>query len=495
MAQTLLELFHAKDYSELSGMLTTLYVANKAEVMRRERMRERIELYEDRGLPYLYREINNAYASEVASEFCRFAELALAHNLSRRIIDESSVVYNEAARRTVITAAGNPEYQNLQKLLRMDSRLKRANRLTNLANSVLLYPYYVKRADKNIPALEVITPDSFYVITDPLFPSQVVGYILDCFPTYPGALASAKHYLVMSESEVFYLNKIGAYVPDSAMPHDLGRMPAVLMAKDPARPVDGSSAADIPRGHLASALQQVRLLRDQQVGCKTLAVTGADAGTVQKNQIMDPKNILFFPGQSSIAMIGPDFAINDILKAQDAILQQTAASYGLTLDLLNQDYKATSGYEINLKRISLREKRREQILYCRDAERELAELQALLSQRFDSANEFEFDGWRIDFAEFEVPSDPLAEQALFEQKSARLLTNTVSKLMADNPDLSPEQALEELETNAKIEMVRLNLQTNSNQSLTSAVGNPGSTAKPANQNQARAIAERILGAR
>jgi hypothetical protein len=125
-----------------------------------------------------------------------------------------------------------------------------------------------------------------------------------------------------------------------------------------------------------------------------------------------------------------------------------AASYDIPEDVYNLTVNASSGFDRELKREGLNERRTEQIPLYRDAEAELGEIAATVCQK-DGATDYAFspEGWTIDFGEVRTPQDPTSKLAWRKEAKSQLLRTTIDDLMEDNPDLDEDGAEKKFQEN------------------------------------------------
>ena len=95
------------------------YILNDSEKARREKMRLRIDLYNDNGAEQINKMVDTIFNnSKVRSLRKKFIELANFQNLTKRIIREISSVYSEPADRRVESESMDERYQSLQRDMR-----------------------------------------------------------------------------------------------------------------------------------------------------------------------------------------------------------------------------------------------------------------------------------------------------------------------------------------------------------------------------------------
>ena len=202
-------------------------VRTDSEANRKARAAERLDLYHDRCHAILEvmvdRVFKNTFVKEKRKELLEYAKF---QNVTRRIVNELSTVYSQPAMRL---ADGGETYIRTQELIRKDRTMATANAYWNLLNGVLLYPRLNQRT--RLPQLRIITPDSFWPVPHPLDPAEAVGYVLEQVPRGIGVRDTDPHFLVMDDSEFFWLDKNWHVIGGLIQSHNLGRIPVTLASR------------------------------------------------------------------------------------------------------------------------------------------------------------------------------------------------------------------------------------------------------------------------
>jgi hypothetical protein len=432
-------------------------LGSDCERRRKERMEQRIRRFHDRDMVRLVEDKIDFWfeAKEVRDRFKRLAALATFQNLMRRVVEEISVVYAEPADRRV-EPESDARYQDLihRPTVLLDARMRRANEYVNLCNEAVIW--YRVRADLE-PELRVWTPDRFTAIAHPLDPVRLVALVFPIqrmgFPTQ----ATEPHWQVWTDYETFQLSGNGHILAESYVVHGLGRMPCLLVhRKDPTDCLlDEWSGEDLVSAQDAILLLNLLMLKEQRSGTKVPYVAG-DISNTALGQPMDRESMTVF--QEGIAPGTLDLGADPrtYIEAGRAVIKQVAANYGIPESVFDLSYQATSGFEIELKRTGLREKRLAQIMYpWRPAERELAAAMQAVTDRHLPASAFALEGWRINFGDLETPRDPSQRLEVWHKRREMSLMTTVEMIVADNPEMTPEDAERKLEENITAEVERV----------------------------------------
>jgi len=418
----------------MTRFLREQYLNSDSEKERRADMRVRLDLYRDRGRLHFEAMVNDVFKNSLVREWRKlFVKYAEFQNVTKRIVREISTVYSETATRTI--ANGQDRYLELQKLARMDRRMRAVNRLGNLQNNVLVWP----DVRNGHPRLRIITQDKLWAIADPNDPTEVVGYVVEMKPRGPIAVSpTGPHYLAMDGQTFFRLDSDWRLIDKGRYPHGVGQLPAVLYSREENEDgiLDAHSGKDLVAAHKAVALLNTMMLKHQRSGTRQVVASG-DLSTTALNQPMDEEHMLAMGEGVSLQTLDLGADPKTYIDATRAVIKQIAANYGIPESVFDLSYQATSGFEIELKRVGLREVRRDQMLDLRPFERELAEVQSQVLKAAGSEHAFDPAGWSIDFGEVETPQDPSARLNYFEKAEGLDLINRVQMFQSQNPEMDP----------------------------------------------------------
>ena len=475
---------------------------NSAELLRRRRMRRRVDLYKNRGMAHFEAMIRDVFVDPVVREdrlkMLRYSDF---QNVTRRIVSELSTVYATETRRRVDSE--NESYQEFLSVTRFDQKMRRANAYANLLNDPLVFIRSAERGGEAVPIVEVIPPSAYAPIAHPLDPTHLVAVVIDSFPGGLRVRDEDPHYWVYDSEQIFALDRHGRYVEGSQRPNPAREIPAVLINRElPDNALlDEWSGEDIVQAHLAVALLNTLMMRGQKTGTKLPYLRG-DATHLVRGQHFDSDKPTELPEDTELNTIDLSHDPESLIASARSTIAQTAANYGIPEDVFNQSLSASSGHERELKLVGLRQRRQDQILVFRDAERELAEKSARVLPRLGVNSRYLFDptGWSAQFGEVTTPMSP-GERITYRKESRRLATRSpLDDVMEDNPDIRDrEQAAAQIQIHLKefadfIEMSRsLNVHNGAD------AGDPGSSAQDngaegGRRGGLRAIAEEVLDA-
>lgn len=444
-------------FSDLGAHLRAMHLENQGEHERQKLAKERLDLYHDRGQRLLESMIDDVFSHpEVRQERKKFLKYAQFQNVSKRIVDEISTVYAESAVRFT-SEAQQDRYDELQSLVGMDAKMRVANRYVNLLNSVVVW-FHVRTHD-GVPELRIITPDRFFAVSHPMDPLRLVGLIFSVKRQGVNVKPDEAHWQLWTDFETVQIDGNSRIMSETYVEHGLGRIPGVLVHKDP--PVDQlldySSGRDLVSAHKAVCLLNVMMLKEQKSGTRQPYIAG-DIGNTATGQPLDSESLTVFQDGVAPGVLELGADPKNYIESARSVIMQVANNYGIPESVWQLTYQSTSGFEIRLKRSGLMEKRHQQIMNpWRPTERSLAEVMHTITAQFAPEYQFDLDGWHIDFGEIDTPIDEQKDLAIKREKRAMGLITTVDMLMDQNPDLNRQQAEQMLQANIVTEQKRVEL--------------------------------------
>jgi hypothetical protein len=418
-----------------------LFKAACGDESRRAKARERLDLYFDRGLPHFEAMLRRVFPDKaVADERVLVLPLCRFQNVPRKIGRLVATVYAQPARRKV--KGKQAQYDAFVKKTRLDMRLREANRFTVGLNEVWVgVRTRVDRDGGRVPVVDVVTPDAFTAVPDPLDPRREVAIVLDAKPATSTKDADP-WYLLWDDKRMAWLDRKGSLIESSVKVNPYGRIPGVIIhrAEPHDRLLDQDSGQDIVDAQMAVVLMNVMMVHGQKVGTKVPYATG-DMSNTARGQTMDHTRLTQFEEGVTPGVLDLGHDPKTLIESAKAVIAQLAANYDIPEDVYSLTHDATSGFDRQLKREGLNERRTEQVPLFRDAERELAEIGAVVCDK-DGASSYAYatEGWSCDFGEVRTPQEPVSLLAWRKEAKAQLLRTTIDDLKEDNPDLDDEAA-------------------------------------------------------
>jgi hypothetical protein len=222
------------------------------------------------------------------------------------------------------------------------------------------------------------------------------------------------------------------------------------------RLLDESPAADLVAAHETIWFQNVLLVKESKSANKQTYTSG-DVSSAAMGQSADTERETILPEGVTVQAVDRGMDLAQFRENADHVLERAAANHGLPPSVLHQR-DASSGAEIHLRRVPIRELRRERILVMRQIERQIAMVQSAVNVNDLPEFAFKMDGWGVDFGEVQQPLTEMESDQVFEKRRQLGLTNTLEEIRHRNPDLrSDAEAEAVLKSNIATETKRIAL--------------------------------------
>ena len=491
---SLFDILGTDDPAAVGSHLKTFYIESKEETRRRAHAAELDAFYEGKGdeemervIDMLYRDPKNA---ERRKAFIR-ANLDKYNNVLARIAREKATVYSEPPRRTI--SSDNEKYQEFLELVQMDDAMRELDRkLAYHEDALLWYRVRVRPTGEREPLLEVVSPASFWAVCHPHDRTLLVAIIFD--QRMPMARETDPSYRVWTDDQTFVMNGKCEIFTGSIESWPLGQMPGVLcsMRKPGSKP---TLLAECPSADLLSAQKAVRLqdigLAKESVSANRQTYITGDTSATAMGQTADTETEVFLGEGVTASAIDRGIDPAQFQEAASYVVDSAASNHGVPPSALHQR-DASSGAEVELRRIPIRELRKERIPVMRRVEQRIAKVIEMVNgtPRLLVAEDgvvmaapgdlpeyaFSTEGWSIDFGEIQQPMTEAESLGVFEQKRRLGLTDNYEEEMRRNPDIRTyEEAIQIV--NARIERQTIYVQSQKdlmamNGSLGSATGEP-----------------------
>lgn len=428
------------------------YIKNADEVTRRLDAKKRDAYYEGGGDEYLKRLIYLAFEDSLTRKLrgdlvCQ----AKWNNVLRRVARELGTVYNKPAKRRA--SKGGDEYRKLVRLVKMDAVMREADRKLTIHGD--LWIQYRVRRDTKEPVVDVVTPSMFWAVCHPQDQTQLFAIVLDQSP--PRVTRATPCYRVWTADETFQLDYECRVIVSSVEPNALGRLPGVLASLRPASAkgqlLETCPAADLVAAHEMIWFQNILLIKESKSANKQAYISG-DTSSATLGQSSDTEREVMLPEGVTVTVVDRGMDLKQYRDTADHALERAGANHGLPPSVLHQQ-SSSSGEEINLRRIPLRELRDERILIMRDVESEIASLQSQVNANDLPEYSFSVEEWGINFGEVQQALTETERDTVFKSRRELGLTNTVDEIMDRDPDLDEKQATEVLQANIDVETERI----------------------------------------
>lgn len=441
-------------WSFVARYLRDQYIKNPGEVARRAAAKKRDEFYLGKGDKYIEDLIDAAFKDEDTRRLRKaMIPWAKHNNVIRRVASELATVYNEQARRSI--SGDDKKYQDLVERSQLDSVMRDLDEKLVYHEDVWVQ-YRVSASDLD-PIVDLVTPANFWAVCDPFDATRLVAIIVDQTPrgSFP---KTAPCFRVWTSEDTFQLDAECRFITASYEQHNLKRLPGVLASVKPpstkGRLLAECPAADLTAAHEAIWFINVLLIKETKSANKQTYHTG-DTSSAVMGQTADTESDVVLPEGVTTQAVDRGMDLRQFIDTANHILETAAANHGLPPSVLHQR-DASSGSEIHLRRIPIRELRKKRILIMRRIERAVAEVQAAINATDLPAYAFSTDGWAIDFGEVQQPLTEDEQDAVFEKRRQLGITDTIEEIRRRNPDIvSDDQAEELLKHHIEVETTRL----------------------------------------
>lgn len=443
--------------------LAKRYIANDEEMRRRDMARKRDEFYRGKGDLHIERLVDIAFRDpevrRLRKELVRFAKW---DKFIGRVVREKATVYSEAASRHV--ADRDIQYQAFQKRVRLDATMRAVNRMLVLHEEVWVQ-YRVRDTPRGKePVIDVVSPAAFWAIAHPNDPTMLVGIILDqrAKSTPPGQAldgnATAPAFRVWADDETFLLDGKGRVIETSYEAWSLGRMPGTLASIEPPA-TKGRLLEECPNNDLVAAHEAIWFvnllgLKEIKSANRQTYVSG-DVSNVPMGQSADTEHEAFLGEGVNVSSVDRGMDNEQFGAMALRIGDDAGANHGLPPSVRHQR-DASSGAEIFLRTLPLRQLRIEQVPVMREVEDEVFTITNLVNAKDLTDEVYPTEGRTVDFGEVQQPMTEPEKDAVFEKRRQLQLTDTVEETMARNPDITdPAQAAAKIQLHNVRETARV----------------------------------------
>lgn len=357
-------------------------------------------------------------------------------NMVKKIVNKRANLYRLAPRRT-FNGADQTAIEEIYKAANVDVILKKASRMTKLHKTAALQVGW-----NNGLALSVLTPsilDAIY--SDPENPERIII-------THRGARDVDTEYSDWTANGYTRRNYQGHPIPlpgNKANTNPYGLLPFVgLFDTLPDDQFFIPGGDDLIEAQEAINVALSNLWRSVELQAHGQPwATGVNAGEALQT---GPDRAITLPEGGTFAYAAPNSPIDDILKAIEFVMRQTAAANDLSSDVFDLDRRSESGAAKHVEQIDLHEARQDDISLWRTYEKRIFEIIKAVSNTHAPGSIPESATVIVDFQElqeFQAESERLSNARTKQELG---VWSPVDLLRAENPDGYPtrEHAYREL---------------------------------------------------
>ena len=391
-------------------------------------------------------------------------------NITKKLIQEISVVYIEPPERWIVDKSGNTN-EDLTKYLdsvltgRLNSKDKKIHRYGKLFNTALMEVFFNK-VTKKID-FRIDSPHLFTVIPHE-DDYQRIGTLL-----YDKYIGKELFTIVWTDTEHYKLDQNGnklAIGDNIEMINPYGIIPFAIYRTEEMQDFWGIGKHDIVNTNeiidvfltdLANGMIMSTWGTPLYVNCDLSKKADTKDATEQREVSIGPKHPIVIDNVQTdmvpprIEYISHNDNTTVLIQYIDWRIKLLAANYGLDPNVFLQEAKATSGFSKVMDRINQIEIRNDDIEPAREFEEERFEIIKRVNNYW--VDEIE-DGKKIDeklklkvdFAEINIPKTEDEIWKSREEQEKRYMATPVDWLKEDNPDLTDEEAKQILQDNKEI---------------------------------------------
>lgn len=385
-------------------------------------------------------------------------------NITRRIINEVSVVYKRAPQRHLTLNGKKVEgrieetFQELYESARADAVLKKANRYTNLLNTIGIQAVW--RNDR--VELDILTPDIVNVVQDAMDPTRASAVIIEQRYADTVALEGPSNpfgasclYIAWTLDSHMVFDEQGRARTDLA--NDTGSNPygliPIVFFRDsyPDSYFWNHGTDDLINAQDTLNVQLTEL--NQLIKMQSFSVPVIIGDAPPEGVTIDPSNFLSIPlgdatgkGQPDFKFVSPDPKIKDILEAIGETVRRIADDWGLSMDSFKLSGSPASGLSLKLSNLRLLERREDDVALYLDYEKELFDvMRAVHNAHAAPADQIpEKAEFSINFSEMEFPEDPTAEDARWITRIQQNIKTRAQWLMSVDSDIASAEDAEKI---------------------------------------------------
>lgn len=425
---------------------------------REKRHRVRDAFYRDGGLEEMREVVRGAFADpKLVSRVCRMLPLAQFSNPTKRIVGELATVYAEPAKRKVGGSDANQAaFTAIASAASLDEQMDKACHAFNLHRAILIGPR-VRVASDGSPeiVIDVCSAANARPVMHPNDNTQVAGWLTRIqYRTIRGASMRTPAWLLTTDHEWEALDEKMQPIAGTYEAHGLG-VNRWIPITDCLHAPDfwpGDDGEDLTAAHKATWLIEALMVKETRTASRVPVIQG-DTSTMARGNGMDSAEMMEAPEGTTITTVEIGTDIKVYMDAADHSLERAGNNYGLSLAALkHQGTQSAEARELMLAPV--RDRRGRQVKIFRRAEAQLARTIAAVLAKYAPAAAFTVEAWSIDFGEARVQLSRKERLDLFLAMRGANLADSVEFLMAEDPDLTAEQAWAEILEHVRVETMR-----------------------------------------
>ena len=446
------------DWNDLREHLMAT-IGTVQEDARNKRHELRDALYRDGGVEYMENVIDDVFEDDdvkrLRKKWVRFARF---NNPVKRIVNEISTVYAEAPERTIASDTAE-NFATLLKDTKFNLEMFHASRLLNL-HRTLLVGFRVRQHDdgRRDPVIDVATPASVRAVVSPADNKLVIGWLIRSGYASPTRLTADDNkpaWTLWTDHEKVLLNARFTALEGTYLEHGFGVCPWVPVVLGPACAGfwPGEEGEDLVAGAVSVWMSNILLLKEQKSATKQTIVNG-DTSTMPRGQALDTERPLVAPEGTSATTVDMSMDLSMFRDNGNHVLDCLANNYGMSPAIVRHE-GVQSAEARDLLRIPLREIRLYQQAPWHDFEALFFGRVVPSVLRVDLPDRiYDPAGFRVKFGESQTPMSKSEELKFFTDGRAAGVDDTVAYILRQNPGMTVEDAMAEVERHNAVETWR-----------------------------------------
>ena len=433
------------------------YAESPQEVTRRAEVQLRIDIYRDAWLSALQTVLSASLKPAVYDVVKVFGDLS--RNPAKRIWRELAVLYTAPARRWTDKTDDGEKYQKIQKQARYTpfaTFWPDVEELLQVCNDVLIWPEVVTLDDgAKLPVNRYAAGNSWTIV----WSTQVPG-MMECVCELrdiedPNGKSDRVYHIWTDQwYAAFRKNEKGDLerndiVQEAGPRNPYRRLPHWLIRRRSWQDLDldVTSGNDLVRGTLSGGVaQQFYRYHQKMSGFKQVAVTGSDIETSGPQQLLDPGAVLRMVGQDmSLQIIDWQLDLSSAQHVMDIDELRLAAANGINPERFKRtaNYQTTFGAAMSERPVEHLRSRMVPVLGLAEEQYYVSCCHVWDCHGLDDVPDPDAD-FRVEHVPLHAPEDPEKQLETDAKELALLLVDHIGLLKRRHPELSDDQAKEEL---------------------------------------------------
>jgi hypothetical protein len=409
---------------------------NNLESARRQECEDRLEIYSDAWEDILKDAIDDQFHEKTRGNVKQM--LAYDINVLKRIVNEISVVYQQAATRQYLIGEGeeakeDERYNELMSLIPVNLTMEKTNQMTNLCNESLIY--IVPRNDRI--EYDILTPDLVEVYQSSKNAKEIEAI---CFTqSFVDTKGDTTLYYIYWDTQGHHYK------------YDANLNPVEIPVNTVWNTTGGGDIVNSTKQIGVLVTYMNYLFKTQSF--KQKFFKGISTKSVPKDLIHDPLwSLASKSAEGDITLLDYQVMMDKLW----AIIQDKVAAvsnnYGISKDNFHLIGSAESGYSLKIKNLPLEKVVDQQKKLYRWHEKELFEKTMIVNnEQYKNKKIAENGVFKIDFADPEYPESPEDTRKAWSFDIEMGAKSVADYAMFVNPDLkSEDEAVAHIEKNVEL---------------------------------------------